>query len=314
MDLRSLRHVAALARRLSYTRAAEELGLSQSALSRSIQAIEQRAGVRLFDRDRAGVHPTAVGRAVAERAAAVLREADDLDRLLRGAARGSQGEVAFGMAPLLAAALAPAALTEALEATPELRSRVLVRAAEDLFALLLAERIEFLVCAEGQAPPGAPVKGELLGRFPTSLLVRAGHPLLSPEPPARGAYPLVVSAPFERQQGFALGPGAQIEGPPRVVLEDHGALLRITEASDAVWLSSAFATADEILQGRLCELPWPARRGQSRFRVVMYSLDRRSLSPGALQFKARFRARIRWLAQSLPPSRGDGGAESAPPG
>ena len=42
MDLRILRHVVVLARQLSYTKAAEELGLSQSALSRSIQSIEQR--------------------------------------------------------------------------------------------------------------------------------------------------------------------------------------------------------------------------------------------------------------------------------
>src|SRR5689334_6832497 len=110
MDLRSLRHVAVLARQLSFTKAAQELGISQSALSRSIQATEQRVKLRLFDRDRGGVHLTAVGREVAERAAALLREADDLDRLLDRAAGGAEGEASFGMAPLPAAALLPAVL------------------------------------------------------------------------------------------------------------------------------------------------------------------------------------------------------------
>ena len=55
MDLRGLRHVVVLSRLLSYTKAARELHLTQSALSRSIQAIEKDAHVNLFDRDRGGV-------------------------------------------------------------------------------------------------------------------------------------------------------------------------------------------------------------------------------------------------------------------
>jgi DNA-binding transcriptional LysR family regulator len=94
MDLRSLRHVVVLGRLLSYTKAAEELGMSQPALSRSIQMVEQRAKVRLFDRDRGGVHLTAIGRLFVDRAAAVLREVDDLDRVLSRAASGAEGNVA----------------------------------------------------------------------------------------------------------------------------------------------------------------------------------------------------------------------------
>jgi DNA-binding transcriptional LysR family regulator len=52
MDLRRLRHVVILSKLQSYTRAAQELCITQSALSRSIQAIEKHAKVKLFDRDR----------------------------------------------------------------------------------------------------------------------------------------------------------------------------------------------------------------------------------------------------------------------
>jgi DNA-binding transcriptional LysR family regulator len=293
MDLRSLRHVVVLARKLSYTQAADELGLTQSALSRSIQAIETRAGVRLFDRDRGGVHLTTVGRAFAERAASVLREAEDLDDLLKRAGTGTRGTIAFGMAPLIGAALLPAAICTGLAATPELRSRVFIRSAEDLLTLLLGEQIEFLVCAEARMAPAAPVKATPLGMFPISRLVRAGHPLLSSEDPRDAQrFPLIVSAPFEVHESLA-GRAA-----PHVVLEDHGVLMRITESSDAVWLSSAFAVADEIAQGRISELPWPL--GDDRqFPAVMYSLDRRSLSPAALRLRDEFRGRIRALPEVL---------------
>jgi DNA-binding transcriptional LysR family regulator len=304
MDLRSLRYIVVLGRKLSYTKAAEELGLSQSALSRSIQAIEQRAGVRLFDRDRGGVHLTTIGRDFVERAAALLREADELDQVLRRAGTGAQGKIAFGMAPLPAAVLAPAALSEALASTPDLRSHVYVRSTEALLSLLTREEIEFLVCSEQQVPETAPVEATPLGMFPISLLVRAGHPLLAGGA-ARDQFPLIVSAPFERHAQDAA------VGEPHIILEDHGALMRITEASDAVWLSSSFAAADEIVQGRIRELPSPPGR-ERQFPIVMCSLDRRSLSPAALRLRDQFRSRIRALCDRLPASTpGDDAAATA---
>src|ERR1700722_5019768 len=105
MDLRSLRHVVVLAKLLSYTKAAQELNLTQSALTRSIQAMERRANTRLFDRDRSGVRLTSVGRMFVARAAQLVHEADELDRLLRRSTTADVGEVSFGMGPLAAQAL-----------------------------------------------------------------------------------------------------------------------------------------------------------------------------------------------------------------
>jgi DNA-binding transcriptional LysR family regulator len=303
MNLRNLRHVVVLARRLSYRKAAEELGLTQSALSRSIQAIEQHADVRLFDRDRGGVHLTAIGREFAERAAGVLRDVDDLERLLHRASHGAQGEIAFGLAPLPAAALAPASFRETLASTPDLRAHVLVREPEALLQLLVGERIEFMVSSDQQMPAQPPLKATPLGHFPTSLLVRSGHPLLSPDArPEDQAYPLIASAPFH---GLDLGAGelAFLKPQPQIILEDHAALLRITETTDAVWLFSTFAVADEIAQGRILELPMPGWPSHAReFRVVMYSLERRSLSPAALRLRQLFQAQIRRLTETLGPS------------
>jgi DNA-binding transcriptional LysR family regulator len=304
MDLRSLRHVVVLARKLSYTKAADELGLSQSALSRSIQAIEQRANVRLFDRDRGGVHLTTVGREFVERAAALLREADDLERLLKRAGSGAQGKIAFGLSPLIAAILLPAALTDVLASAPELRSHAFVRSPEALLPLLLSEQIEFLVSAQGLIPDSAPLKSVMLGTSPISLLVRAGHPLLEPGATQnRRGFPLVVSSAIEQHEA-TLGLGS-----PHIVLEDPGALVRITETSDAIWLSSSFAAADEILQGRIQELPWPRSRGQRQNSIMMYSLDRRSLSPAALKLRDAFRARLRRLSELLERSAPVAGAD-----
>src|SRR5262249_19274543 len=121
MDLRSFRHIVALARHLNYTKASRELGISQSALSRSVQSIEQQAGVRLFDRDRGGVHLTSVGKTFVDQATALLRDANHIEQSLRRAAGGTESGVVFGMTPVAAAALLSSVLTENLISHPDLR-------------------------------------------------------------------------------------------------------------------------------------------------------------------------------------------------
>jgi DNA-binding transcriptional LysR family regulator len=312
MELRILRHVVVLARQLSYTKAAEELGLSQSALSRSIQSIEQRANVRLFDRDRGGVHLTTVGRIFADRASALLREADDLNSLLDRASEGDQGEIAYGMAPLPAAALLPSVLANTLRDTPELHSQIAVRNAAGLMALLISEKIEFFVCAEGQVPEGAPVRSAALGWFPIDYLVRAGHPLLAEESgAARKDFPLIVAASLEQNRNDEFDGYAYRSGSQKIIVEDYGTLVQLTATSDAIWFSSAFAVADELRRGRLKILPFPPGEDPVSVRMMIYSLDRRSLSPAGARLKEQFGAQIQALRRLCADHALPGGAEDS---
>jgi LysR family transcriptional regulator, glycine cleavage system transcriptional activator len=63
--LGSVRAFDAAARNLSFTRAAAELGITQAAVSWQIKALEQRLGVQLFDRGRAGLALTVKGKELA---------------------------------------------------------------------------------------------------------------------------------------------------------------------------------------------------------------------------------------------------------
>lgn len=300
MDSRLLRRVVTLARVLSYTKAAEQLGISQSVLTRSIQDVERRAKVRLFDRDRAGVHLTAVGRAFVERATSVLRDTDELERMLERVAGGTEGKVSFGMEQLHAAALAPSILAEGLSADPELEVFVAIRRASALLPLLINDEIEFFICSEGALPGDAPVKSALLGHFPLSLLVRPGHPLLTGKRGAEErAFPVVANNYFSRSAAFPQFFWRYLTSPAQVVIEDSESLSLLTESSDAIWLSSTFAAAEAINQGRLVELKPPAGESAGRLRTMFYSLDRRSMSPAALRLQTQLRARLQLLWGSL---------------
>lgn len=89
-DFNELRAFAAVIRHGNFTRAAQHLGLSPSALSQTIRALEDRLGQRLLNRTTRSVAPTPSGQALAERLLPVL---DDLAGVI-DAALAARGEVA----------------------------------------------------------------------------------------------------------------------------------------------------------------------------------------------------------------------------
>ncbi|MBH5337471.1 LysR family transcriptional regulator [Streptomyces pactum] len=86
LDTRLLRTFVAVAEDGSLTRAAERLFVSQPALTKQIKQLESRLGVALFTRSRNGMALTEPGRALAERAPALLAEWDRMLRETRSAA------------------------------------------------------------------------------------------------------------------------------------------------------------------------------------------------------------------------------------
>lgn len=292
LDLRSLRYVVVLARRLSYARAAEELGISQPALTRAVQMLEQRFGVRLFDRDRSGVTVTPQGQAMLDAAAGLLANAADVERQWDRTAKAQAGLVRFGIAPMPARALLSAALLERIRTVPEVMNDVVVRNVEALWPLLVASEIEFFVAPEGLVPETVPVRTEVLGRFPRSQIVRPNHPLLTGQPGDGARYPMLISAGAHVTRPPELG---QSMDGPRHVVEDFDALVRITASTDAIWHASAFAVAEEIAQGRLAELPPSRDSGPREFRMMMYALERRTQSASAKSYAQLFRSCIRTL-------------------
>lgn len=292
MDLRSVKHVVVLARLLNFTKAAEELCITQSALSRSIQAIEKEANVKLFDRDRSGVHLTVVGRDFIKRATRLLLDAEDLERSLKRSANAEVGEVAIGMGPLSAQALLSGVLPELFADKPDLRSNIMVRNIDALLPALMKEDIELLITAEQARLSELPLQSEFLGWFPLSLIVRAGHPLTSGLK-QRGQYDFPLLSPGylgsvehwpEYWQRFLSG--------PLHIIDDSGVAARILEETDAIWLSSTLAVKPDLQAGRLCEIKLPKAQRTFRLKLMMYRLNRRSLSPASMLLRDLFRKQL----------------------
>src|SRR5262245_34114324 len=101
METNALEHLLALDEHRHFGRAAKALGVTQPALSKSVQRLEKVLGARLLDRSRKGVTPTAIGAQVIERARPLIGSVADLQRevhLLRGR---SIGRLAIGVGPAM---------------------------------------------------------------------------------------------------------------------------------------------------------------------------------------------------------------------
>ncbi|QUD87541.1 LysR family transcriptional regulator [Phenylobacterium montanum] len=93
MDIRQLRHFAAVAETLHFGRAAELLGMTQPPLSQSIQALERELGAPLFARTKRSVALTPFGAAWLAPVKAALAGVDALPDLARRLRQGEAGRL-----------------------------------------------------------------------------------------------------------------------------------------------------------------------------------------------------------------------------
>lgn len=102
----------------SFRDAALELGVSQPALSRTIQQIEVRLGVRLFDRDTRHVRLTAAGEQLRPIAARLLKDYEDSFCDFEAYVSGRAGRVRIAALPSVAATLLPGAVRRFRQSHP----------------------------------------------------------------------------------------------------------------------------------------------------------------------------------------------------
>jgi len=93
MELRHLRTIVAVARHRSFTKAAEELYLAQSAISQQIRRLEEEIGIQIFRRSSRSVELTEEGKIILEHAYRVLAEVDEMQGEMEALSGGIRGTV-----------------------------------------------------------------------------------------------------------------------------------------------------------------------------------------------------------------------------
>ncbi|KAM3109765.1 LysR family transcriptional regulator [Phormidesmis sp. 146-33] len=107
MELRQLKYFITVAEELHFGRAAESLHLSQPALSKQIQALEDSLEIRLLERTKHWVRLTIAGQKFLETAHKVLREVEEGIQITKQVAEGQVGQVRIGLTEATLFSLAP---------------------------------------------------------------------------------------------------------------------------------------------------------------------------------------------------------------
>lgn len=97
MTLNQIRSFLAIAREQNLTRAAENLNLSQSAISSQLKSLEDELGVRLFERNARGMTLSEAGRILSSYAKDVLASCSSLQRCAESLSRGMSSSVKIGL-------------------------------------------------------------------------------------------------------------------------------------------------------------------------------------------------------------------------
>jgi DNA-binding transcriptional LysR family regulator len=179
VTLRELRLLLAVSRSGSILKAAENVGLTQPAVSRAIADLEDTIGVRLFDRTNRGVEETPQGRILLDRTRGMFEEMRLAIEEIDAVADATVGEVRIGGTPAMCGGLLAHAVSLVVAARPGVRHQVQEMEAERLASAIRARGLDLALGREPATQADGEIAFEKL--FDDHLFVVAGqrHPLAS---------------------------------------------------------------------------------------------------------------------------------------
>lgn len=294
MELRQLKHFLTLMRTLSFSRAAEEHGLTQQALSKSVQKMEEDLGVRLFERDTRKVEPTLFANLLLRTAGAVDAELRGFQQALDGLLGRGVDRLAVGVGPTGAGEMVGRAILETIKRRPRLRVDVHAGRYDTLQPALLRGDLDLMVVLVTEESQDPLLAKEVLAEERYGVVASARHPLAG-----RAGLSLAELLRWPWLAGMNLGAidhrilsdfGAQgLTLPPPVFNTDSGLFTRLSLAeTEMLAILPLGAFCWELDQGMLCCLDVPVTAAWTRPLAVFWR-ERSTRSADALALIATLR-------------------------
>jgi DNA-binding transcriptional LysR family regulator len=154
IKFRDLHIALAVSQSGSMLKAAEALAVSQPVVSRVIADLEHALGVRLFDRSRKGVEPTAAGRALLRRGRAAFDELNQGVKEIEFLNDPTAGELRIGTSPTLSEGIVLEILKRLSRQYPRIVIQIVLGGTLELFDELRERRIDLgFARMPGRVPP-----------------------------------------------------------------------------------------------------------------------------------------------------------------
>jgi len=277
MNLKHLAHWLALAETGSFSRAAEKLHITQSALSRSIQVLEDELGGPLVDRMGKKNELTPLGWSVLERARRIVHEAQELRQGAALLQQGGLGSLRVGLGSGPGAMLMTPWLQYMAVHHPTVQVAV-SRGSTELQLVQLRERqLDALVVDVRRVDVAPDLNMVDIVEMRAGFVCRQAHPILARHPapvPFEDllAYP-IASTPLSQEVARTMvdhyGPRANPGQMTTLLCEEISSLIEVVRQTDAIYLGIVGAARQGLADGTLVELAMdPPFRAGARLAIV----------------------------------------------
>ncbi|MEU3345067.1 transcriptional regulator CynR [Streptomyces sp. NPDC006700] len=197
LELRHLRYLLAVAEHGSFTRAAEDLRISQPTLSQQVRQLERTVGVPLLDRTGRGVRLTDAGETYARHARRALRDLEAAERAVQDVQDLTRGHLRLAATPTFTAYLVGPLVAELHARHPGITLDLKEMTQDRIESALLADDLDLGIAFSGAHLPG--VEAQTL--FTETLSLVTGAPDSDADPPR----PLPVGELSDRQLALLNG-------------------------------------------------------------------------------------------------------------
>jgi DNA-binding transcriptional LysR family regulator len=263
MELRQLQALVTVARTASFTKAADELYLTQSAVTRQIAALEGELRTRLFDRLGRSAVLTSAGKALEAYAREILRLDAEAVRAVQDVSSGIAGKIALGSSSTAAAYLLPQILREFRQRNPGIELSVLTGSSQHVADLIVHNNADIGIVMDKPLDDG--LNTITVAEYSIALIVYPDHPLANS---ALGIpkdvtlrqlaeLPLILMQPGSSMRRSADDLLQQAESSHYISMEldNVEAIKKMIEARLGVSLLPLMSVTNECKSGSLVALP-----------------------------------------------------------
>jgi DNA-binding transcriptional LysR family regulator len=176
MMSRVLRHFLATYERRNVTAAADDVCISQPALTRSLKGLEEKLGVQLFERLPGGMEPTPYGDLLAHYAKRIHNDCRQALLELDAARGGTAGQIRIGAGPIWIAHFLPASIKAFGEDWPNVRFSITQGTITTMMPALLSGEID-MFCGSLDFPAHPEIESTELLPIRHLVIASGAHPL-----------------------------------------------------------------------------------------------------------------------------------------
>lgn len=285
LTFRQLQIFDAVARHLSFSRASQELHLTQPAVSMQIRQLEDSIGMPVVEHLGKKIYLTQAGETLCQHARAIFRELRETREALESLREGMCGRLDIAIVST-AKYFAPLLLSRFCELHPQVQLKLTVNNRETILQKLVANEVDMVIM--GQSPEGMDLVSKPFAENSLLIVANPSHPLcgvqnLTLETVAQEQFLLREKGSGTRQSLERLMDSKKLPIKARMEMSSDETIKQAAMAGMGLAFLSKYAIRLELAAGKLVALPVPGTPIQRKW-YLTHHRDKK-LSPVGAAFK-----------------------------